>query len=104
MQREFTSDECVAKHKNRKAAGAGEIVNEFLKYGGEGMITFLVELYNNWIWKNEYIHKRWREGVVVNLFKKGDKADPGNYRGIALLSTVGKIFCRILNDRVTSRF
>ena len=28
------------------------------------------------------------------------KADPGNYRGITLLSTVGKIFCRILNDGV----
>ena len=41
--------ECVAKFKNRKAAGADEIVNEFLKYGGEGMITMMVELYNNWI-------------------------------------------------------
>ena len=63
------------------------------------MITMMVELYN-WIWKNEYTPKRWKEGVVVNLFKKSDKADPGNYRGITLLSTVGKIFCRILNDRV----
>ena len=41
-----------------------------------------------------------REGVVVSLFKKGDKADPGNYREIALLSTVGKPFCKILNDRM----
>ena len=42
LQREFTSDEvkeCVATLKNRNAAGADEIVNEFLKYGGEGMIT-----------------------------------------------------------------
>ena len=101
-EREFTSDEvkeCVAKLKNRKAAGADEIVNEFLKYGGEGVITMMVDLYN-WIWRNEYTPKRWREGVVVNLFKKGDKAEPGNYRGITLLSTVGKIFCRILNDRI----
>ena len=38
----------------------------------------MVMLYN-WIWQNEYAHKRWREGVVVNLLKEGDKADPGNY-------------------------
>ena len=65
------------------------------------MITMMVDLYD-WIWKNEYTPKRWREGVVVNLFKKGDKADPGNYRGITLLSTVGKIFYMILNDSVES--
>ena len=29
-------------------------------------------------------------GLIVNLFKKGDREDPGNYRGITLLSVVGK--------------
>ncbi|CAB1107901.1 unnamed protein product [Ectocarpus sp. CCAP 1310/34] len=43
---------------------------------------------------------RWRAGVVVNLFKKGDKTDPGNYRGITLFNTVGKVFCKLLNDRI----
>ena len=90
LQREFTSDEvkeCVAKLKNRnKAAGADEILySERIEC--EGMTTII-----RWISKNEYTFKRWREGVVVNLFKKG---------GITLLSTtVGKIFCRILKDRV----
>ena len=48
----------------------------------------MVMLYS-WIRKNEYAPKRWREGVVVNLFKKGDTADPGNYRGITLLGSLG---------------
>lgn len=34
--------------------------------------------------------KTWREGAVANPFKKGDKADQGNYGGITLLSTFGK--------------
>ena len=63
------------------------------------MITMMVVLHD-WIWKNEYARKRWREGVVINSFKKGDEADAGNYRGITLLSTVGKTFCKILNDRM----
>ena len=32
---------------------------------------------------------------IVNLFKKGDKEEPGNYRGVTLLSVVGKVFCKI---------
>ena len=73
-------------------------MNELTKYGGEGMITMIVTLYNG-IWKNEYAPRR-REAVVVNLFKKGDKADRGNYGGITLVRTVGKTFCKILNDRM----
>ena len=37
---------------------------------------------------------KWREGLIVNLFKKGDKEDPSNYTGITLLSVVGKVFCQ----------
>ena len=47
---------CVAELKNRKAAGADQIVNEFMKYGGgEGMPTMMVRSYS-WTWKNEYAH------------------------------------------------
>ena len=37
---------------------------------------------------------KWREGLIVSLFKKGDKEDPGNYRGITLV--VGVIFFRVV--------
>ena len=40
------------------------------------------------------------QGLIVNLFKKDDKEDPGNYRGITLLSVVGKVFCKVVNDRL----
>ena len=35
--------------------------------------------------------------------KKGDKEVPGNYRGITLVSVVGKVFCKILNNRLVER-
>ena len=32
--------------------------------------------------------------------EKGDREDPGNYRGITLLSVVGKVFDKVLNNRL----
>ena len=43
-----------------------------------------------------YFPSSWAEGHVVPLHKKGDV---NNYRGITLLSVLGKLFSRLLNDR-----
>ena len=55
------------------------------------------------VWTEESIPKHWRQGLIVSLYKKGDAEDPGNYRGITLLNVVGKLFCKILNNRLVSR-
>ena len=44
------------------------------------------------IWQDEIVSRQWREGLIVNIFKKGDREDPANYRGITLLTVVGKVF------------
>ena len=53
LQREFTREEVmkyVAQLKNRKAAGVDQILNEFMKYEGEEMLTMMVTL-NSWVWQ-----------------------------------------------------
>ena len=43
----------------------------------------------------------WRSAVIVPLYKgKGERTECKNYRGISLLSMVGKIYMGILVDRV----
>ena len=58
------------------------------------MVKMLGKLYAH-IRKEECMPMKWREGLIVSLFKKGDKEDPCNYRGITLLSVVGKLYCKI---------
>ena len=63
------------------------------------MVLLLEKLFSV-IWREEVVPRQWREGLIVNLFKKGDREQPGNYRGITLLSVLGKVFCKILNNRM----
>ena len=83
---------CVRKLKNNKSGGSDGLVGELLKYGGSGMIELLHLLFAV-IWCEQFVPPQWRESLIV---KKGDKEDPCNYRGITLLSVVGKVFCKVL--------
>ena len=41
-------------------------------------------------------------GIIVTIFKGGEKNDLNNYRGITLLSIVGKLLVGMLNERLSS--
>ena len=75
MDREIEREEiavCVRKLKNSKTGGSDGLVGELLKYGGSGMIDLLQQLFAV-VWREEVVPPQWREGLIVNLFKKGIK-------------------------------
>ena len=92
-------EKCLRNLKNSMTGGSDGIVGELFKYRGSGMVYLLEQLFSV-IWQEEIVPRQWREGLIVNIFKKGDREDLVNYRGIALLSVVGKLFCKILNNRL----
>ncbi|KAK3505944.1 hypothetical protein QTP70_018870, partial [Hemibagrus guttatus] len=51
-------------------------------------------------WRSGTVPLDWATGVVVPLFKKGDRRVCSNYRGITLLSLPGKVYSRVLERRV----
>ncbi len=52
------------------------------------------------IWEEEQIPAEWKEGYLIKIPKKGDISKCMNYRGITLLSVPGKVFNRILLNRM----
>ena len=45
---------------------------------------------------------KWAEGFIVPIHKKGTLNDPNNFRGITLLSVVGKLFTNLINARLSN--
>jgi hypothetical protein len=42
----------------------------------------------------------YKDTILVNLFKKGDPTDTNNYRGIALMSHIGKLLAKVYAIRL----
>ena len=59
----------------------------------------LLLLFNS-ILKSSEIIPEWVIGMIVPIHKKGSKTDPMNYRGITLMSCLGKLFISVLNNRL----
>ena len=74
-----------------KAATEDGTTNPMFKCGGEVMENLLTHLFN-FMAKRECVHPEWQKSTVVNLYKEGDRSQCGNYRGIALISCLGKLY------------
>jgi hypothetical protein len=85
--------------KNNKAAGADSIAVELLKNGGPNLVDALHAMIQQ-AWTGETLPRSWTEGVLCPVYKKGDKLDCKNYRGICLLNVTCKVFAKILYDRL----
>jgi len=93
------TEEAIQRLKLGKAAGSDEIVAEVLKRGGDNVAKAVHTLCQK-VWKEEDLPTDWTRGVIFPIYKDGDKRDPLNYRGITLLSIVGKIYAQIINERL----
>ena len=81
--------------RNNKAPGPDAIPAEALKADIETTVDTFHLLFEQ-IWKEEDIPDDWKESYLIKLPKKGDLSD----WGIMLLSVPGKIFNRVLLNRI----
>ena len=87
------------KLKNGKAVGNDDIPNEFLKRGGRDLWETMKNLFNR-IRGSGIIPGIWKKSYTKLLHKGGSVHDLDNYRGIAITSNVGKVFTKIIANRL----
>ena len=91
----------IAGLKDGKAPGGGGIPAEVWKHGGDNLFSRLHQPIIN-VWGGYCVPQAWKVASIVFIYKKGDRTDCGNYRGISLLFVAGKIFARILLNRLST--
>ena len=92
-------DQALSNTRLGKSPGPDGILPEILVHGGHRLRAFLLVLFNI-CWTTEIIPLDWIDAIIAILFKKGDRSQCGNYRGISLLSAVGKFFADVILQRV----
>lgn len=89
----------IRRLKREKGHGSDCFLNEFFIEFKGFILPFLCTMFNA-VLDSGYFPSSWTDATLVPVFKSGDVNDPGNYRGISLVSNLGKLFTSILNLRL----
>jgi hypothetical protein len=85
--------------KNNRAPGSDGLPAEHFKYAGPDLVRSMYQIIEK-IWIEEKIPGEWRNCIITPTFKKGDKMEYSNYRGISVLNVAYKILSNILCTRL----
>ena len=92
----------MKKMKGGKAPGVDEIPIELIKAAGAGGMHWVYRIFRA-VWKEKKVPGDWKKGIIVPIFKKGDRMKCENYRGITLLPHTMKLFERVMENRIRGK-
>jgi len=92
--------EIIKKLPNRKSPGHDLITNSILKKLPHKAVLFMKALFNALL-KLSCFPANWKLATIIMIKKPGKvNTDPNNYKPISLLSSVSKIFEKIIHTRL----
>ena len=91
--------DAIFQLKNSNSSGHDEITSKFVKLSSEILIPALEKVLNLSISSGIY-PSNLKTAKVIPIFKYGDSKSINNYRPISVLSTLNKIFEKILYARL----
>jgi hypothetical protein len=98
----FEVEMVIEKFKAHKSPDIDQIPVELVKAGGR-TIRYEIQKLINYIWNKEELPEEWKKSIILRIYRKGDKTDFSNYRGISLLSNTYKLLSNILLSRLNSK-
>ncbi|BHF71536.1 hypothetical protein SprV_0401459400 [Sparganum proliferum] len=92
----------VQQLSSGKAPGSDAIPAEVYKHGGPHLMDHLTALFQE-MWRQGEVPQDFKDATIVHLYKrKGNHQVCDNHRGTSLLNIAGKIFARIILNRLNN--
>jgi len=82
-----------------KAGGINSLLPEMVKVCSAELLMYLFDLFTS-VWGSGIVPQEWRNASLVPVPKKGDLSSCNNWWGISLLDVVGKVFAKIIQQRL----
>ena len=90
----------LGKMKRRRACDTNGLIAEMPKTECELLQHVILDVFNNVLVLGKPPPSEWRSTRLIVIFKKGDPKLPSNYRPIAILPILYKLFSRMLCNRI----
>jgi Reverse transcriptase (RNA-dependent DNA polymerase) len=104
LEVEFTEQETrkgIGDMKCDTAGGMDRQETEMFKFTKKSveLVPMLTKLFNCSL-NQSIVPQQWKDVIITILHKKGDRKICDNFRGISLINVIGKIFERLISNRV----
>ena len=86
--------------KEGKAQDQVGIIAEMLKDGSDHLLELILDVFNDILMLRGMPPNAWKQTKLTVIFKKGDPELPKNYRPIAILPILYKLFSRMFCNRL----
>ncbi|KAI3434584.1 hypothetical protein D9Q98_002653 [Chlorella vulgaris] len=83
------------------SACLGPLKAVLIKAGRDALTPVLAALFNA-VFRSGCFPPEWSLGAITPIHKKGDTADPNNYRGITVGHILGKLYALAINTRLNT--
>jgi hypothetical protein len=97
----FEVEIASGKFERYKLPGIDQILADLIQAGDETLQSEIHKLVNS-VCNKEELPDRWKESIIVPIYKKSGKTGCSNYHGISLLSTLYIILSNILVSSLCS--
>lgn len=80
-----------------RVAGSGVIPAELIKCVTQKLVTMLANTFRRYI-NGEHILQEWTDGWQISVYKKGNRQECKNYRGITVTSKMSRLHGKIVRE------